>query len=63
MALVAAGPSERTLIVFTTDHGLPFPGEKATLPVSGVGVNLSLRGPKGFGRGKDAHALLTHLDP
>ena len=62
MALVAAGLSDRTLIVFTTDHGLAFPGAKATLTDRGIGVNLIVRGPNGFTGGKVEDALVSQVD-
>ena len=62
MALVAAGLSDRTLIVFTTDHGLAFPGAKGTLTDRGIGVNLILRGPNGFHGGKVVDALVSQID-
>jgi len=57
-----AGLSERTLIICTTDHGLAFPGAKATLFDRGIGVMLLLRGPHGFTGGRVVDAMVTHLD-
>ena len=62
MGLIAGGLSDRTLIVFTTDHGLAFPGAKATLTDRGIGVNLILRGPGGFTGGKVVDALVSQID-
>ncbi len=61
-ALDAYGLADDTLIIFTTDHGLPFPGAKATLYDRGVGVMLMVRGPGGFTGGKVSDALVSHLD-
>jgi N-sulfoglucosamine sulfohydrolase len=61
-ALEANGLSDNTLIVFTTDHGLAFPGSKATLFDRGLGVMLILRGPGGFAGGKVSDALVSHID-
>ncbi len=61
-ALDAHGLADDTLIVFTTDHGLGFPGAKATLYDRGLGVMLILRGPGGFSGGKVNDALVSHID-
>src|SRR3954466_7557006 len=62
MGLVAGGLSDNTLIVFTTDHGLAFPGAKATLTDRGIGVNLIVRGPDGFTGGKVIDSLVSQID-
>jgi N-sulfoglucosamine sulfohydrolase len=56
------GLAERTLIICTTDHGLAFPGAKATLFDRGLGVMLLMRGPGGFSGGKVFDAMVSHLD-
>jgi N-sulfoglucosamine sulfohydrolase len=61
-ALDSHGLADDTLIIFTTDHGLAFPGAKATLFDRGLGVMLILRGPGGFGGGKVIDALVSHID-
>jgi N-sulfoglucosamine sulfohydrolase len=61
-ALDAHGLADNTLIVFTTDHGLAFPGAKATLFDRGLGVMLIMRGPGGFTGGKVVDALISHID-
>jgi len=57
-----SGLADRTLIVCTTDHGLAFPGAKATLYDGGTGVMLIMRGPAGFTGGRVVDAMVTHLD-
>jgi N-sulfoglucosamine sulfohydrolase len=52
---------ENTLVILTTDHGLAFPGAKATLTDRGIGVMLILRGP-GFAQGKVSDELVSQLD-
>jgi arylsulfatase A-like enzyme len=61
-ALDRAGLAQDTLVIFTTDHGLAFPGAKATLTDRGLGVLLIMRGPGGFTGGTVQDALVTHLD-
>src|SRR3954451_18456330 len=53
---------ENTLVIFTTDHGLAFPGAKATLTDRGIGVLLIVRGPGGFTGGKVSDALVWQVD-
>jgi N-sulfoglucosamine sulfohydrolase len=55
------GLQENTLIICTTDHGLAFPGAKATLYDRGIGVMLIVRGP-GFQGGRVFDGLVSHLD-
>jgi N-sulfoglucosamine sulfohydrolase len=57
-----AGLADDTLVVLTTDHGLPFPGAKATLSDQGLGVLLIIRGPGGFHGGHVTDALTSHVD-
>jgi arylsulfatase A-like enzyme len=61
-ALDAAGLDDETLVIFTTDHGMPFPGAKATLYDRGLGVTLILRGPHPFDGGRVIDALVSHID-
>ena len=60
--LDALGPAEDTLVILTTDHGLAFPGAKATLTDRGLGVLLILRGPGGFRGGGVSDALVSQVD-
>jgi N-sulfoglucosamine sulfohydrolase len=60
--LDASGLMDDTLIIFTTDHGMPFPGAKATLYDRGLGVMLILRGPEPFNGGRVIDALASHID-
>jgi N-sulfoglucosamine sulfohydrolase len=54
--------ADNTLVIFTTDHGMPFPGAKATLYDRGLGVMLILRGPEPFGGGRVHDGLVSHID-
>jgi N-sulfoglucosamine sulfohydrolase len=51
-----------TLVICTTDHGIAFPGAKATLTDRGIGVMLILRGPGGFEGGRAVDGLVSHID-
>ncbi len=61
-ALETAGLADDTLVIFTTDHGMPFPGAKATLYDRGLGVMLILRGPEPFHGGRVIDPLVSHID-
>ncbi|MFT4034036.1 MAG: sulfatase [Patulibacter sp.] len=61
-ALDQRGIADDTLVIFTTDHGIPFPGAKATLFDRGIGVMLLMRGPAGFHGGKVVDALVSQVD-
>jgi N-sulfoglucosamine sulfohydrolase len=61
-ALEENGMASNTLVVLTTDHGLAFPGAKATMFDRGLGVMLLIRGPGGFQQGRVVDSLVSHLD-
>jgi arylsulfatase A-like enzyme len=61
-ALDETGMSDETLVIFTTDHGMPFPGAKATLFDRGLGVMLIMRGPYPFDGGRVIDSLVSHID-
>ena len=56
------GLVENTLLVFTTDHGLPMPREKTTLYDRGIGVFLLMRYPGVFPAGARYEELVSNLD-
>jgi len=57
-----AGLRENTLVTFTTDHGVAFPGAKATLFDPGIEIAMLMRGTGGFEGSKHIDALLSNLD-
>ena len=65
-ALAETGLAERTLVIYTTDHGLAFPGMKCNLTDHGIGVALILRGPNSLADrlagGRVVDALTSHID-
>ena len=54
--------ADDTIVILTTDHGIPFPGAKATLSDRGLGVTLIVRGPGGFHGGRVNDALVSGID-
>jgi N-sulfoglucosamine sulfohydrolase len=60
-ALWTRGVQDHTLVICTTDHGLAFPGAKATLSDRGIGVMLIVRGP-GFSGGRVVDSLVSQVD-
>jgi arylsulfatase A-like enzyme len=61
-ALNASAIRDDTLIIFTTDHGIAFPGMKCTLFDGGIGVSLLIDFPGHLNRGRVIDALVSHLD-
>lgn len=60
-ALKEAGQYENTLIVFTADHGMAFPGAKTTVYEAGLQVPFVVRMPGTTG-GVVNDALISHTD-
>jgi N-sulfoglucosamine sulfohydrolase len=56
------GLRANTLVICTTDHGIAYPGAKATMTDRGIGVMLIMRGPGGFIGGKASDAMVSHID-
>ena len=66
-ALEESGLAENTLVLYTTDHGVAFPGCKGTLTDHGMGVAFILRGPASladgvFAGGRVVDAMVSHID-
>ncbi len=60
--LKATGEYENTVIVFTTDHGLPVPKAKCTLYDDGTGVAMMVRAPGVTKAFQSSDALLSQID-
>lgn len=61
-ALQRNGLEENTLVIVTTDHGIPLPGMKCHHTDGGLGVMLMVRGPFGFSGGRVSNALVSQVD-
>lgn len=59
--LEKTGLIENTLVIFTTDHGIAFPGAKATLFDPGIGISLIMKGPD-IPAGEEINCLSSNLD-
>ena len=57
-----AGLSQDTLVLFTTDHGIAFPGAKTTLYDAGIGVAALTRWPGKIASNCRSDALISHVD-
>lgn len=61
-ALKEAGQYENTLIVFTADHGMAFPGAKTTVYEAGLQVPFVVRMPGQAKAGVANDAMISHAD-
>lgn len=61
-ALERHGLADQTLVLCTTDHGIPFPFMKCNLTDHGTGVMLILRGPGACSGGRVVDALVSQVD-
>ncbi|MEX2581339.1 MAG: sulfatase [Verrucomicrobiales bacterium] len=53
---------DKTLIVFTSDHGMAFAGGKTTVYEGGLKVPFVVRNPYEETRGVESEALISHID-
>jgi len=60
--LKETGLDRETLLIFTVDHGIAFPGMKCQLYDTGMGVSLMVRTPGNPTAGTACDALVSHLD-
>ena len=61
-ALREGGHAEDTLVILTTDHGVPLPHMKCHLTGHGTGVTLAMRAPGIAKPGAATDALVSHMD-
>jgi N-sulfoglucosamine sulfohydrolase len=61
-ALERSGKAEDTIVVMTTDHGIPFPEMKCNLTAHGTGITCILRGPGAGQGGRAVDALVSNMD-
>lgn len=60
-ALRTGGLADRTIVIYITDHGIAFPGAKATLFDPGLRIAWLMRGP-GIPVGQRIGALVANVD-
>ena len=53
---------DKTMIVFTADHGMAFPGGKTTVFEGGLKVPFVVRNPYQAERGVRSEAMISHID-
>ena len=53
---------DKTLIIFTSDHGMAFAGGKTTVYEGGLRVPMVVRDPYQTKRGVKSEALISHID-
>jgi len=61
-ALEASPMADTTIVVYTVDHGIPFPRAKSTYYDPGIRVPMILRAPERFKGGKVCPQLVSNLD-
>lgn len=60
--LEETGDAQDTLVILTTDHGLPLPNMKCNVGDAGTGVMLIIRDSQHFSGGKVVDAIVSQLD-
>jgi arylsulfatase A-like enzyme len=60
--LEKTGRAENTIVVVTSDNGMPFPHSKANLYDAGTRMPLAMRWPERVKGGRTTDAFVSHLD-
>ena len=60
--LERTGLAENTLFIYTTDHGIAFPGAKATLLDPGIEIALLARWPAELSGGRRVRGMTSNID-
>ena len=60
--LEATGEAENTLVIVTSDNGMPFPRAKANAYDAGMRVPMAIRWPKRIGAGRTIDRLTSFID-
>jgi N-sulfoglucosamine sulfohydrolase len=60
--LDSSGLSENTMVVFLSDNGAPYPGNKLTLYDRGIGTPLLIRWPTKIGAHTQVESLVNSID-
>ena len=60
--LKKAGVYEQTVIIYTSDHGIAFPGGKTTLYEGGMRIPFIVHSPDVKQRNRDCHAMINLAD-
>ncbi len=61
-AIEKAAIGDQTLVMYTTDHGLPFPNMKCNLYDTGIGVSMMIKTPDKLRQGDAVDALVSQID-
>lgn len=60
--LQSRGLYDNTIVIFTSDHGMAFPGAKTNLYEPGMRVPMIVRNPHSTARGRTTPAMVSHVD-
>ena len=60
--LKKTGKWENTVLIFTADHGMAFPGAKTTVYEAGLRVPFLVRHPQSKKKGLVSNAMISHVD-